>query len=111
MLPRLLPRANANTGASAFERPVLLRNAGGAASDETAAARVLQSCTPRRWAATPAAPAGRAARAVSAAAIVPGTLLSLALFAIRPLSDSSAAGPWRDISIYSGSGQIILSID
>ena len=40
---------------------------------------------------------GRAAWAVSAAAIVPGTLLSLALFAIRPLSDSSEAGPGRDI--------------
>jgi len=90
------PRPNANTGAGAFGRPALLRNAGGAASDETAAARVVQSCTPDRGAAAPAA--CRAAWAASAAAIVPGTLLSLALFATRPLSDSSAAGPGRDIS-------------
>ena len=75
---------------------MLLRNDGGAASDETAAARVPQSCTPGRGAAALAA--GRAARAASAAAIVPGTLLSLVLFAIRPLSDSSAAGPGREIS-------------
>ena len=65
-------------------------------SDETAAARVVQSCTPDRGAAALAA--GRAARAASAAAIVPGTLLSPALFAIRPLSASSAAGPGRDIT-------------
>ena len=91
-----LPRPNANTGAGAVERPVLLRNAGGAGSDETAAARTPQSCTPGRGAAALAA--GRAARAASAAAIVPGTLLSPALFAIRPLSASSAAGPGRDIS-------------
>jgi hypothetical protein len=91
------PRPNANTGAGAFGWPVLLWNAGGAASDETAAARVGQSCTPDRGAAAPA-PAGRAARTASAAAIVPGTLLSLALTAIRALSDRSAAGPGRDIS-------------
>jgi len=90
------PRPNANTGAGAFERPVLLRNDGAAASDETAAARVPQSCTPGREAAALAA--GRAARAASAAAIVSGTLLSPALFAIRPLSDSSAAVLGRDIS-------------
>ena len=41
---------------------------------------------------------GAAAQTASAAAIVPGTLLSPALFAIRPLSASSAAGPGRDIS-------------
>ena len=41
---------------------------------------------------------GAAAQTASAAAIVPGTLLSLALTAIRALSDRSAAGPGRDIS-------------
>jgi len=86
-----------DTGSFVFGRPALLWNAGGAASDETAAARVGQSCTPDRGAAAPA-PAGRAARTASAAAIVPGTPLSLALFATRPLSDSSAAGPGRDIT-------------
>ena len=81
--------------------PVLLSDAGLRTVTISRRNQSVHLCIPCnsnlcREAAAPAA--GRAARAASAAAIVPGTLLSLALFAIRPLSDSSEAGPGRDIS-------------